>query len=274
MNLLRMAAGALMTVGLIVPASASVAAPPAPLDYVAVGDSYAAGFGAGSEVDGCEQSPLGYPALLDERRQFTLQANATCSGDTVSQVIAKLGSLSTGTDLVTVTVGGNDVQYELVIAACGQGEAACRQAVAAAVARAQGPLSGGLAFLYGSLRLAAPQAEVIVTGYPHLFSPEFGTTLTFPAIDPVTRQPLGFTLALTPTEQQILNDGTDALNAVIRANAELVGFTYVDVVKRFDKHGLGSPQPWIQPFTDAGALHPTAKGYKNGYLHEIRNALN
>ena len=80
MNLLRMAAGALMTVGLIVPASASVAAPPAPLDYVAVGDSYAAGFGAGSYVNGCGQSPLGLPGLLDARNQIQLTFSAACSG--------------------------------------------------------------------------------------------------------------------------------------------------------------------------------------------------
>ena len=273
MKLLRIAASTLLASGLIagsavLPASAGDRNT---LDYVALGDSYAAGVGAGP-LGFCGQSPLGYPELLDERKRIELTVNATCSGDTVGNVAAELGNLNDETDLVTLTVGGNDVGYQLVIGACGQGTAACEAAVTRAVLGAQDQLSAGLALLYGNVTTLAPNAKVIVTGYPHLFSPEFGTTISFPAVHPVTKEPL--TLTLTPTEQQILNDGTDALNAVIRTQAELAGFTYVDVVKRFDKHGLGSPQPWIQPFTNPGALHPNAKGYKNGYLHEIRDALN
>lgn len=263
MKLLRIAATAVMTAGLLVPASASVAAPPSPVNYVALGDSYAAGVGAAPYFNGCAQSLLGYPELLDERKRIELTVNATCTGYTVAQVAGKLGSLSAETDLVTLTVGGNDVLYQQVIAVCAQGTAACEQAVAAAVAGAQTQLAGALSLLYGQINFLAPNAEVIVTGYPHLFSPEFGTTISIP----------GSPLVLTPTEQQLLNDGTDALNAVIRAQAEAAGFTYVDVVKRFDKHGLGSPQPWIQPFTDAGRLHPTAKGYQSGYLPEVRKAI-
>jgi lysophospholipase L1-like esterase len=266
MKLLRIAVSTLLASGLMTGSAVlpAYAGDRESLDYVALGDSYAAGVGAGSYLNGCAQSLLGYPSLLDERKQIELVVNATCGGDTVAHVAAELTSLNSGTDLVTLTVGGNDVLYQQVIAACGQGTTACQQAVSAAVAGAQNFLAPQLASLYGTINTLAPNATVVVTGYPHLFSPEFGTTIAIP----------GTPLVLTPTEQQILNDGTDALNAVIQAQAEAAGFTYVDVVQRFDKHGLGSPQPWIQPFTDAGALHPNAKGYKNGYLHEIRNALN
>lgn len=283
MKLFRLAAGALLASGLVagsavLPASAGERDT---IDYVALGDSYAAGVGAGSYADlTCFQSALGYPELLDERKQIKLNVNATCSGDTVAHVAAELGALSSETDLVTLTVGGNDVRYLEVILGCTQGAVACQQVVDATVFGAQNVLAPQLGALYGSINGLATKAEVVVTGYPHLFSPEFGTTILIPVIDPDTGLPVLDTtgmpvppLVLTPAEQQILNDGTDALNTVIRTQAELAGFTYVDVVKRFDRHGLGSPQPWIQPFTTFEALHPNAKGYKNGYFHEIRNAL-
>lgn len=251
------------------------------IDYVALGDSYAAGVGAPPDLDpACGISSLGYPGLLDERRRIDLEANRACSGDTIAQVFAELDHLNAGTDLVTLTVGGNDVQYLNVILACGQGAQICMQTVDATLALAQTDLGPGLAALYANIRAKAPYAKVVVTGYPHLFSPEFGTTFTFPAVDPATGNPvLGpdgapVTLSLTPTEQQILNEGTDILNDIIRTRARAAGFTYVDVVDRFEGHGLGSPRPWIQPFTDPAALHPNEKGYKKGYLPEVRRAVN
>lgn len=271
MKLLRIAASALLASGLVagssvLPASAGERET---LDYVALGDSYAAGVGAGP-LGFCGQSPLGYPGLLDERKQIELIVNATCGGDTVTAVFAELGALNPSTELVTLTVGGNDVQYLDIIRLCVQSPATCEGTVNGALFLAQRDLSPALAALYRNIALAAPNADVVVTGYPHLFSPEFGNTITLPIINPATQQPF----TLSPTEQQTINEGTDVLNGIIRDQATAAGFTYVDVVKRFDRHGLGSPQPWIQPFTDSAALHPNAKGYKNGYLHEIRNALN
>ncbi|WP_299167189.1 SGNH/GDSL hydrolase family protein [uncultured Arthrobacter sp.] len=295
MKLLRIAASTLLASGLIagsavLPASAGDRGT---THYVALGDSYAAGVGAGP-LGFCGQSPLGYPELLDERKRIDLVANVTCAGAQSLEVlqdpnvpdvptqIAQLvpAVLNDKTDLVTLTVGGNDVGYQTVIAACGYGTAVCTQAVNKTVLFAQNILSVRLDALYDEIDARARKAEVVVTGYPHLFSPNYGATFFVPAIDLETGLPLQDQsgapvppLPLTPAEQQIINAGTDELNKVIRAEAKKAGFTYVDVVKRFNNHGLGSPQPWIQPFTNAGALHPTAKGYKNGYLHEIRQAI-
>ncbi|SDH52160.1 GDSL-like Lipase/Acylhydrolase family protein [Arthrobacter subterraneus] len=278
MNLLRMTAGALMTVGLIVPASASVAAPPVPLDYVAVGDSYAAGFGAGSYVNGCGQSPLGLPGLLDARKQIQLTFSAACSGaraanipggepdvpdipDVPEQVVglAGTGVLGPQTDLVTVAAGGNDVDFGRIVGVCAtQPIEVCQEAVDFAVFQARTTVAGDLDALYAQLDSAAPNAQIIVTGYPHLFSPEFGNA------------PL-----LSLEAQELFNAGTDALNDVIEDRAEAAGFDFVDVAKRFDKHGIGSPEPWIifTGFTAIDDLHPTAKGYQSGYLPEVRKAI-
>lgn len=115
-----------------------------PADYVALGDSYAAGFGAGSYVNACGQSPLGLPGLLDERRGIELTFNASCSGakasadrtDAVPDLPEQLeqlvgaGFIGKGTDLVTVSAGGNDLDFGSVVGACAiQPLAVCEQVI-------------------------------------------------------------------------------------------------------------------------------------------------
>src|SRR5215207_6672251 len=59
-----------------------------PVDYVALGDSYAAGQGGGDYIDQtCLESPNGYPYLLDPKKRIRLSANAACSGASTSEVI-------------------------------------------------------------------------------------------------------------------------------------------------------------------------------------------
>lgn len=261
------AAVALVTGG----ASPAVAVPKAPASYVALGDSFASGYGAGSYVNACGQSPLGLPGILDSKKQVDLVADGTCAGakvatepggavDLPEQVagLVATGALGAGTDLVTISAGGNDAGFGQVAGVCAtQPSSVCEQVIAGQNATALPVLARNLETLYGSIDAAAPGAEIVVTGYPHLFSPEFG--------NPVI-----------PIASQIaFNSATDALNTVIRQQAVAEGFTYVDVVDKFEGHGLGSPDPWIT-FTAGAAdnLHPTATGYKSGYFPAVRSSVN
>ncbi|TKV26416.1 hypothetical protein FDK12_13630 [Arthrobacter sp. NamB2] len=104
----------------------------APPQYVALGDSYASGFGAGSYTGDCGRSPLGLPGILDAEGQLDLVADATCAGakatsdpggavdlpEQVDQVIAS-GGLGTDTGVVSISVGGNDAGFGEVVA-CAQ----------------------------------------------------------------------------------------------------------------------------------------------------------
>lgn len=251
-------------------AGPAVAAPKAPLSYVALGDSYASGFGAGSYA-ACGQSPLGLPGLLDRKKQVELIGNATCAGakvvtepggalDLPEQVTRArgAGALSPATDLVTISAGGNDAGFGEVAGVCAtQPTEVCIQVIAGQNAAALPVLSRNLDTLYTSIESAAPGATVVVTGYPHLFSPEFG--------NPVI--PLA--------SQTAFNAGTDALNSVIRQQAEAHGFTFVDVVPKFRGHGLGSPDAWITFRVGAeDNLHPTAEGYASGYFPAVRSSVN
>jgi hypothetical protein len=90
--------------GFVAVGALPAAAAPSAVQYVALGDSYAAGTAAGSFPD-CQQSTDGYPALLDSEQSIHLRANATCSGATTSSVAdTQLSALKPGTKLVTLTV--------------------------------------------------------------------------------------------------------------------------------------------------------------------------
>ncbi|HJV13835.1 MAG TPA: hypothetical protein VJ625_08070, partial [Propionibacteriaceae bacterium] len=56
------------------------------IQYIALGDSYAAGQGGGDEIRPCLQSPNGYPSLLDSKGWIDLRANAACTGASTSEV--------------------------------------------------------------------------------------------------------------------------------------------------------------------------------------------
>jgi lysophospholipase L1-like esterase len=226
------------------------------LSYVALGDSYAAGFGAGKYVNGCYQSRRGYPALLDRETRAWLQANATCNGATKQTVlVTQLSALTPRTQLVTLTVGGNDLGFATVATTCAAPgpSVACKKAIDNAFAllapQPTGPsvLATRLADTYGALATRAPRADILVTGYPYLFEP------------PVAGQPNAAVV-------QDLNKATAALNATIKATvaaaaAAGVEISYVDVTAGFAGHGIGSKRPFLHA-SGPEALHPTARGYR------------
>jgi lysophospholipase L1-like esterase len=244
--------------------------------YAALGDSYAAGQGAGPYLDACFRSDHGYPVLLDGARKISLTDNAACTGATTASVRAsQIPSLNKKVDLVTVTAGGNDLDSigALVICAQDAGQP-CADALAQRAAVLQtalatpeaSPFYQSLMAMLNDIKARSPRAEIYVTGYPLLFQPGAG-----PAADPV-------------------NGLTRQLNAVIanaarQADGGRAKVTYVDVAAAFAGHGIGSAQPWIvglPPVCTASAtcgassadiFHPTAEGYTKGYAASIRAAL-
>jgi lysophospholipase L1-like esterase len=254
-----MALAGFVTVGAL-PAAAA----PGTVQYVALGDSYAAGTAI---QPGCPHSPDGYPALLDSDKRIHLQANAACSGATISEVAnTQLSALNPGTRLVTLTVGAADLGLSTVLAACFPTPNGCGDAILNAhdLVRGcpvgDGTLGGDLIKLYGEVAEKAPRARIVVTGYPLLFGP--------PA-DPL----------LDPTIITAINEATTDLNCVIKQAVKTADPTgdnirYVDVTNEFAGHSIvtrctGSnafihslficdPPP---PRTDSEAFHPTAAGY-------------
>ena len=156
-----------------VPASAApLAGTPDTLTYVALGDSYAAGQGGGNYLNSCLQSPAGYPALLDAEPKIKLVSNLACSGATTADVIAQAQKVPRGTKLVTVTVGGNDLQVGAIAGACllQADPAACVALIGQANYLLENDiLLDSLLETYRAIAAAAPKAQIVVTLYPTLF---------------------------------------------------------------------------------------------------------
>jgi lysophospholipase L1-like esterase len=95
-----------------------------PIDYFALGDSVASGYGLADDGTSCHQSMLAYPWQLYARVQETFIVHQfellACSGTTTEtlerQVSEVLSRLSPHPTLLTLTVGANDVGWSDVFA--------------------------------------------------------------------------------------------------------------------------------------------------------------
>lgn len=94
--------------------------------------------------------------------------DATCSGATIADVRAEqFSALSANTNLVALTVGGNDAQFSTVVRTClTDDENACALATGWMSAYARGQLVGELTGLYKDVKACSPKALLLVFGYP------------------------------------------------------------------------------------------------------------
>src|SRR4051794_9899851 len=88
--------------------------------YVALGDSYSSGTGTRSFYEsGCQRSVYAYPYLLHNAHPTWTFVNATCSGATTSTLLSsQVSSVTSDTNWVTYTIGGNDAGFSDVITEC------------------------------------------------------------------------------------------------------------------------------------------------------------
>jgi lysophospholipase L1-like esterase len=236
--------------GIAVPATAQAA--PA-INYVALGDSYSSGVGAGSyDVSTCLRSSKSYAALWAAAHAVTSFRFPACGGAVTADVISdQVSALRADTTLATITIGGNDAGFADVVSTCQFGsDSSCASAVNDSRAFATGELPGRLDQTYAAIRGRAPAARLIVLGYPRLF--ELGSC--------------GW-LGMDTYKRTILNQAADVLASVISARAAAAGATFVDARPAFAGHGVCAASPWIKDITGiVEAFHPNADGYRYGYL--------
>lgn len=171
-SVVTLALAAVAALGAAGPASAADSA--AAGGYVALGDSYSSGVGAGSYLSDsgdCRRSTNAYPYLWQAANSPASFDFVACSGATTSSVASsQLGVLSASTSLVSVTAGGNDVGFADVMQDCVlSSEATCISSVNNAVSQMNNSLPGSLDSLYDGIRARAPQAQVVVLGYPRFY---------------------------------------------------------------------------------------------------------
>jgi lysophospholipase L1-like esterase len=219
---------------------------PAPFapEYVALGDSYASGAGAGSYVDGsCRRSSNAYPALRGT--DFPSFKFVACSGATTKSLRSQLRALTPATTLVTITIGGNDLGFVDVMTTCTlKSENACGKRVDKARDFARDQLPARLDTTYAAIKDTAPNAELVVLGYPRLFTHVDGCS------------------ALSTMKRVFLNEAADELSGVISEAASRAGARYVDVREAFADHGVCAREPWINALVNptGDSYHPNKAG--------------
>lgn len=122
---LCLAAGAAMASGRVPPVAPGAR-------YVSLGSSYAAGAGIGPLVaqspKRCGRTENNYAHLLAAELKLDL-VDASCGGATTAHILGKWGELppqidavTADTRLVTITIGGNDLNYvrNLMVSTCGR----------------------------------------------------------------------------------------------------------------------------------------------------------
>lgn len=252
--------GLAAALALVVPAPAQAAGSA----YVALGDSYSSGTGTRSYLaDGttCQRSVLAYPSLIATSRGYVLDLRA-CAGATAPDVAAlQLGALGTGTTHVTLSVGGNDAGFAGVLTECAKPSWAnnCGAAIDRAETFIKSSLPGRLTSLYGAVRTRAPQAKVVVAGYPRVFSGVDCNAFTW----------------FSGTEMRRLNATADLLNATTARLAAQAGFAFSDPTAAFSGHAVCSSSEWINGLSSpvSESYHPNRLGHASGYTPVVATSL-
>ncbi|MFI7292339.1 SGNH/GDSL hydrolase family protein [Streptomyces sp. NPDC050121] len=230
--------------------------------YVALGDSYSSGVGAGSYLSSsgdCKRSTKAYPYLWNAAHAPASFTFAACSGARTSDVLAnQLGGLNSSTGLVSLTAGGNDAGFADVMTTCVTGsDSTCLNRINTAKAYVDSTLPGNLDTLYSTISAKAPNAHVVVIGYPRFY--EVGTLC----------------LGLSDTKRSAINNAADYLDAATAKRAAAHGFAFGDVRTTFTGHEICSGSSWLHSLNllDIGeSYHPTASGQSGGYLPVLNSA--
>lgn len=230
----------------LIPTAAAAAQP----QYVALGDSYSSGVGTRTfyeESGECDRSPDAYGPKVAAAKGYALSFEA-CSGATTTEVNEKqLGPLSSTTSLVTITIGGNDAGFSNVIINCALYYFTCGSAISEADEYIKKTLPGRLEVTYKDIHGRAPNAHVIVLGYPKLFTKE-GKTCN-----------VNF---LTSGNEKKMNESAELLDGVIKGRAEAAKFTFVNPTAPFESHEVCSSSEWLNGQSNplSESYHPNVSG--------------
>ena len=239
------------------------AVPDERIDYVAVGDSFTATGLPQMDTDGCGRSSQNYPQLVARAREDVRLIDVSCGGAGTAEMTApqeaggnvhppQLDVLTEDTDLVTVGLGGNDFgiywafMYRCVQAAAADPDGApCREQNDGRLEPRFPQITDNLVGVVEEVRDRAPDARVVLVGYPQLL-PDEGAC---PGRLPLATGDVPYVRAMSTRLEQSVRD------AAAQGGAE-----YVDVWTPSEGHDICADEPWVNDVTDGpeGAfnLHP------------------
>lgn len=262
---------------------------PQVVEYVALGESYAAGSGIGRYYStgpkDCHRSPLAYSALLAGAVTPTGQqlrpVNKACHDATIedfytAQLVRgiegpQMDHLSRETTgLVTISMGGNDADFPRIVRDClldlagfcgvGEGNPLVPPPLLDGVKRQ-------LTIMYMSILASIrPDGQLVILTYPNITPPRFPSNT-----------PCWATSALLSEAElaQVDEFAFQMREAVYAAAAGLPRTTVVDMYDAFRGHEVCTGDSWANSLTWPlyDAFHPNADGHRE-YARRIARALN
>lgn len=290
----------------------SIPTTPPPAKYIAMGDSFSSGegvppfeYGTDTGSNTCHRSTRAYPRLLQNDPSLDLGATMfmACSGAVSDYIIddynqenvelPQAAYITPETELVTITIGGNDVGFGSVLITCTLAtdqsgttqqkhdieHDACIDALDDARVKATSPtLQTKLEDVFSGLRdLGSTNLQVVVAGYPNLF----------PAYADISGSCVWGNGALTTSGRNIASDEVaksrllhDELNQAIEDAVTATGDTnvhFVNPTAAFSGHELCRPTPWFNNVVPsafdatqrAQSYHPNSSG-QQAYANTIK----
>src|SRR5580692_9228409 len=236
----------------------------AAVNYVALGDSYSSGAGAGdylSSSGSCDRSAAAYPEQWAAAHSPATFTSVACSGATTADVLAsQVSALSASTTLVSITIGGNDAGFSSVMETCVfASTSTCLKSVTASEAYVADELPARLDTTLATIRADAPAARIVVLGYPDLYDLSTSSSC----------------IGLSGADRTALNQGAGDLDSALATAAAAKGDTFTDVRSEFAGHEICDSSSWLHSvdiFSISSSYHPTAAGQELGYLPAFTTA--
>ncbi len=259
-------------VGLVAAVVALLAPATASADYVALGDSYTAGPLIPLQIApyGCLKSNRNYAHLAAPRLGQPAFRDPSCSGAETEDMTQPQGvtpgpnppqfdALDADTQIVTFTIGGNDIGFTSIAESClsaspigtyckgdyvHDGRDEISERIAATAPKVAAVIQG--------IRERAPQARIFALNYAAIF-PERGFLGCWPQL-PVASGDIAY-----------LREKQKELNAMIAAQAAANGAGLIDWYRASIGHDACKPPAvrWVEPLVPANAaapVHPNLLG--------------
>jgi hypothetical protein len=260
----RRVAVALLTAACLTACSDDAPDPADHPTYVAMGDSYTAAPGVPTteSTSGCSRSDRNYPTLVAESLGADL-TDVSCSGATTQDLTQgqqtgtvtqdpQFDALSEDTSLVTLGMGGNDGGLFgvvgvrcMLLGGIDPTGSPCEAQTSSEVEQILAATQDSLTEAVAAIRDRAPDATVLVVGYPQLV-PETGTCPILPLAD---------------GDYAYVRGLVADLDAALEEAARAGGATYVDVLTASAGHDVCAGQDaWVNGVENAPdraiGLHP------------------
>lgn len=245
-------------------AAPDLAAAASGLGYIAMGSSFAAGPGIPPVQDSggasaCARSGANYPSIV-AREIGAILTDVSCSGATTANVLTasqsgqqpQVRAVTAETRVVTVTIGGNDVNYlgSLNAYSCqSDGGANCGTVDRNAINQTFPALAGRIGNIVKAIRSTAPRAHVYLVNYFTLL-PASGVCANVPLTDDQATFERGIASRLA--------EATAAAAADTQA-------TLVDLTAASRGHDACSGSPWVESYRPAAGratYHPNEAGMR------------